>query len=254
MKEIKGRRTARRHKANNVGLHCHCGENKEDLLKLLEKANQEKVKYLIINNYKSLKVYTEIMEQLSEEEKKRYAHIKLLPSIELPACFNFTNLDGENYNIEVHILAYGVDLSKESMLKEFVRSKYKSINQQEELQRLIKIGHKIGLNFKDEDAYLDENDDNRKFAGRAFTQALMLNIDDNFCKEGEISHNKLPFELRQNWRAFQNRCVKDKKSPFFLDVANLNPDVNDVINLIHKMGGRAYLAHPSSYFAKKRKR
>ena len=247
-------RTAERHTANNVGLHCHCGENKEDLLKLLEKANQEKVKYLIINNYKSLKVYTETMKQLSEEEKRRYAHIKLLPSIEMPCCFNFTNLDGENYNIEVHILAYGVDLSKESMLKEFVRSKYKSINQQEELQRLIKMGHEIGLNFKDEDAYLDENDDNRKFAGRAFTQALMLNIDDNFCKEGEISHNKLPFELRQNWRAFQNRCVKDKKSPFFLDVANLNPDVNDVINLIHKMGGRAYLAHPSSYFAKKRKR
>ena len=135
----------------------------------------------------------------------------------------------------------------------FSKSKYKSLNQQEELQRLIRIGHEIGLNFKDEDAYLDENDDNRKYAGRAFTQALMFNIDDNFCKEGEISQNKLPFELRQNWRAFQNRCVKDKKSPFFLDVAKLNPDVKDVISLIHQMGGKAYLAHPSAYFSKKRK-
>lgn len=250
MKEIKGHRTARRHTANNVGLHCHCGENKEDLLKLLEKANQEKVKYLIINNYKSLKVYTEIMEQLSEEEKRRYAHIKLLPSVELPACFTFTDLDGQKYNIEMHILAYGIDLSKEQELKDFVKSKYKSLNQEEELKRLIKIGKDIGLNFSDEDAKLDLEDDNRKFAGRAFMQALMKNMDDNFCKEGEISDYKLPYELRENWRAFNNRCVKDKNSPFFLDLAALNPDIKDVIEFIHKLGGKVYLGHPSAYFAK----
>ena len=47
-----------------------------------------------------------------------------------------------------------------------------------------------------------------------------------------------------------NRCVKDLKSPFYLDVAALNPSVSEVIDLIHKMGGKAYLAHPSSYFSK----
>ena len=30
----------------------------------------------------------------------------------------------------------------------------------------------------------------------------------------------------------------------------LNPSVEEVIDLIHSMGGKAYLAHPSSYFAK----
>ena len=35
-----------------------------------------------------------------------------------------------------------------------------------------------------------------------------------------------------------------------MDVASLNPDVSEVISLIHEMGGKAYLAHPSSYFAK----
>ena len=225
-------------------------KKKEDLIKLLEKAYQENVRYLVINNYKSLKVYTEIMSQLSPEEIRKYSKIKLLPSIELPGCFNFTDLDGKNYNIEVHILVYGVDLSKEKLLEKFTQSKYKSLNQREELKRLIKIGHDIGLKFSDEDTYLDENDDNRKFAGRAFTKALLKNIDDNFCQDGEISTFKLPYELRTNWRAFQNRCVKDAKSPFFLDVAKLNPDVKDVIEFGHMMGGKTYLAHPSSYFAK----
>lgn len=135
-------------------------------------------------------------------------------------------------------------------LQRFCDRNYKSINQEEELQRLIKVGHEIGLNFSDEDAYLDLEDDNRKFAGRAFVQALMKNMDDNFCQEGENDKKKLPFELRTNWRAFQNRCVKDLNNPFYLDMASLNPDTSEVIDLIHEMGGKAYLAHPSSYFAK----
>lgn len=240
----------RRFTGNNLGLHCHCSETKEKFIELLERAKQEDVRYLVVNNYKSLKTYTEVLPTLSVEELKKYEGIKLIPSIEMPGSFNFTNLEGQNYNIEVHILGYGVDLSKEEMLKKFCDAKYKSLNQEEELKRLIEIGHKIGLNFKDEDAYLDPNDDNRKFAGRAFTQALMKNMDDNFCKEGESNKNKLPYELRTNWRAFQNRCVKDPNNPFYLDVAMLNPSVEEVIDLIHSMGGKAYLAHPSSYFAK----
>ena len=240
----------RKYKGSNLGLHCHCAEDKEHFIDLLRRAKAENVGVLIINNYKSLKSYTKVLPTIPKEELREFRGMKMLPSIEMPGAFNFTNLEGQNYNIEVHILGYGVDLDKESLLEEFVKQKYKSLNQEEELQRLIEIGHKIGLNFKDEDCYLDPNDDNRKFAGRAFTQGLMKHMDDNFCKEGEDNKNKLPFELRTNWRAFQNRCVKDLNNPFYLDVAMLNPSVEEVIDLIHRMGGRAYLAHPSSYFAK----
>lgn len=238
------------YKANNLGLHCHCSETKEKLLELLEKAKQENVGILAINNYKSLKVYTQVLPLLSEKDIQLYKGIRLIPSIEMPAKFNFTNLDGQNYNIEVHILGYGVDIEQEELLQQFCNTKYRPISQEEELQRLIKIGHEIGLVFDDKDAYLDLKDDNRKFAGRAFMQALMVNMEDNFCQEGEANKRKLPFELRTNWRAFQNRCVKDLNNPFYLDMTNLNPDVNEVIDLIHKMKGKAYLAHPSSYFAK----
>lgn len=252
MKRISGYNTTMdgTYKANNLGLHCHCAETKEKLLELLQRAKQEDVSVLVINNYKSLKIYTQILTQLSDEELKEYEDIKLVPSIEMPARFCYTNLDGKTYSIEVHILGYGVDVEKESLLQQFCKQKYKSIDQQTELQRLIKIGHEIGLVFDDADAYLDLEDDNRKFAGRAFVQALMKNMDDNFCQEDEDNKNKLPYELRTNWRAFQNRCVKDLNNPFYLDLTALNPDVSEVIKLIHKMGGKAYLAHPSAYFAK----
>ncbi|MCI8640722.1 MAG: hypothetical protein HFJ59_02460 [Clostridia bacterium] len=240
----------KRYTSNNLGLHCHCAETKEKLLELLKKAKEENVKVLTVNNYKSLKVYTQVLPQLSDKDLQAYKDMRIVPSIEMPASFNYTNLDGQNYNIEVHILGYGVDIEKEELLQQFCNKEYKSINQEEELQRLIKIGHEIGLTFNDEEAYLDSEDDNRKFAGRAFVQALMRNMDENFCQEGEENKNKLPFELRTNWRAFQNRCVKDLNNPFYLDVASLNPDVSEVISLIHEMGGKAYLAHPSSYFAK----
>lgn len=238
----------KRYKVNNLGLHCHCGETKEHLLELLQRAKNENVGVLIINNHKSLRIYSEILPKLSKQEVEPYKNMKLVPSVELSASFNYTNNEGHNYNIEVHILGYGVDIEKEKLLQEFCSRNYRFINQEEELARLIKIGHEIGLNFDEKDAYLDLNDDNRKYAGRAFMQAVMMNMDDNFCQEGETSKDKLPFELRTNWRAFQTKCVQGINSPFYLDVASLNPNVNDVIDLIHSMGGKAYLAHPAAYF------
>lgn len=240
---------SKKYKPNNLGLHCHCADTKQNLLELLEKAKNENVGTLAINNYKSLNIYTNILPQLSTVDLKPYKNVKLVPSIEMPGNFNYTNFDGQNYNIELHIIGYGVDITKENLLQEFCKRKYKSIDQKKELQRLINIGHKIGLNFDDEDAYLDFEDDNRKFAGRAFIQALMKNMDDNFCQKGEKSSNKLPFELRTDWRAFQNRCVKDLNGPFYLDLSCINPNVSEVIDLIHNMGGKAYLAHPSAYFS-----
>ena len=221
MKEIKEykKKVNKRYKANNLGLHCHCAENKEKFLELLDLAQKENVGVLVVNNYKNLDVYTKVLPEIPENDIEPYKDIKLVPSIEMPANFNFTNIDGKNYNIEVHILGYGVDIEKEKLLKQFCDEKYKTFSQEEELARLVKIGHDIGLKFDDKDAFLDINDDNRKFAGRAFMQAIMKNMDENFCKECEESNIKLPFELRTNWRAFQNRCVKSLNSPFYLDMA-----------------------------------
>lgn len=42
----------KRYKSNNLGRHCT--ETKETLLELLEKAKQENVGVLAVNNYKSL--------------------------------------------------------------------------------------------------------------------------------------------------------------------------------------------------------
>lgn len=239
-----------RYKDSRIGLHCHCEENVQALKELLETALQENVRYLAITNHRSLKIYTEILAQLSPEDLKRYSSIKLIPGVEMSARFPFKNLDGEEYGIETHILGYGLDISKEKILDDFVREKYQSSDQEEELKRLVKIGKEIGLQFDEEDAYLDENDGNRAFAGRAFMQAVMKNMEANFNAENEADPKKLSFELRTNWGAFYNRCVKDIHSPFYFDVTSLNPTSEEVISLIHQMGGKAYLAHPSSYFAK----
>ncbi len=244
------RSNIKRYKESKLGLHCHCSETKQDLINLLRQAKKENVRYLAINNYKSIRIFTEVLPKITDDELNEFKQMRLIPSIEMPGNFNFTNLNGENYNIETHIIGYGIDIEKEKLLERFVDMKYKSLNQEEELQRLINIGHQLGLSFDDRDAYLDYSDDNRKFAGRAFMQALMQNIDINFCKEGENNRNKLPAELRTNWRAFQNRCLKDLHSPFYLDVSTLNPPAYEVIDLIHSMGGKAYLAHPSAYFSK----
>ena len=238
------------YKDSKIGLHCHCEENVQALVELLEKALQENVKYIAITNHKSLKIYTQILEKLPLDMIKRYNEIQLIPGIEMAACVPFKDLNGKEYKIEIHILGYGLDISKEKILDKFVREKYRDLDQESELKRLIQIGHELGLDFKDEDAHIDVEDGNHRFAGRAFMQAVMKNMEANFNKKDEANPKKLPFELRSNWGAFYNRCVKDVNGPFYLDIAFLNPTSEEVISLIHQLGGKAYLAHPSGYFAK----
>lgn len=237
------------YKDQKIGLHCHCEENTEALIQLLKIARQENAKFIAITNHKSLKIYTQVLEQIPDGILKQYRDIKLIPSVEMEAMFQFTDLDKKTYGIPVHILGYGLNLKKEELLNKFVEEKYHELNQVEELERLISIGHQMGLDFEDEDAYIDLKDGNRRFAGRAFMQAVMKNMEANFNGESGTDLNKLPFELRKNWGAFHNRCIKDRKSPFYLDLTTLNPSVEEVISLIHQMGGKAYLAHPTANFA-----
>lgn len=238
------------YKDQKVGLHCHCEEKSEALIQLFKIARQENARFIAITNHKSLKIYTQVLEQMPDEVLKQYSDIKLIPSIEMEANFQFVDLNGKTYEIPVHILGYGLNIKKEELLDKFVEEKYHELDQVEELKRLISIGHELGLEFKEEDAYIDSKDGNRRFAGRAFMQAVMKNMEANFNQEGEGNIKKLPFELRNNLGGFHNRCVKDIKSPFYLDLTILNPSVAEVISLIHQMGGKAYLAHPSAYFAK----
>lgn len=244
------RKNKMKYKDTKIGLHCHCEEKEECLINLLEKAKTEQAKYIAITNHRSLRIYSEILPKLPDKILDKYKSISLIPSVEMSANFLYSGFEGKNYGIEVHILGYGIDLRKEELLNAFVNEKYKQLDQNQELQRLVKIGHELGLVFEDEDAYIDVTDGNHRFAGRAFMQAVIKNMDCNFNTENGENENRLPYELRTNWGAFYNRCVKDINSPFYLELSKLNPDVSEVIDLIHQMGGKAYLAHPSSYFSK----
>ena len=62
----------RKYKAANLGLHCHCAEDKEYLLMLLQKAREEHVGVLVINNYKSLRIFTQILPTLTTEEIQEF--------------------------------------------------------------------------------------------------------------------------------------------------------------------------------------
>ena len=46
---------------------------------------------------------------------------------------------------------------------------------------------------------------------------------------------------------FSRKCVMNPDSPFFLDRASQYPDVQDVVDLIHRAGGLAFFAHPFEY-------
>ena len=81
----------KRYVGNNLGLHCHCAETKEKFLQLLEKAKSENVGYLVINNYKRLSLYTKLLPTLSEKDLENFRGMKIIPSMEMPGCFNFTN-------------------------------------------------------------------------------------------------------------------------------------------------------------------
>ncbi len=86
-------------------------------------------------------------------------------------------------------------------------------------------------------------------SGKSFaTQLIHADL-----KKYPENEKHFPNEIWESVNAFYRTCINNEDSPFFLNQTENYPTVQEIVQLIKKAGGKAFLAHLYGYFVKDHK-
>jgi len=207
-----------------IDMHMHTvysdgDKTVEEVLKMCE---ERKLEYISITDHDTCSQY--------DDELLKNNNIfsgKIIKGTELHAVFQDKSIEILAYNINTNIISEW-------------REKYYSEEQLKEQQiicykRLLKICDKHGLIY-DESKIIQPNDP-YKYVERPIYEELMSH-EENYKKLGEFT---------ESFSIFFRKGLANPKSSYFMNHIEFRPAYREVIDIIHKAGGKAFLAHPFEY-------
>ena len=201
-----------------VDLHIHTRNSSgtDTLEDILKKAEEKKLKVISITDNENIEVYKEF----KDSNVRNLYSGKVITGTEIKTMFDGVIID---------VLAYDFD---EEKLKDspIVDSKRIRLAQYDYLDNFIKVGKKLGLKF-------NEDIDIKTYAAQAFYDELIKHKE-NF----EI----LP-ELNEKKEKFFKLTQRNRKSPFYINESKDMFSIGNIINEVHKCGGKVFLAHLYQY-------
>ena len=208
-----------------IDLHMHTiysdgDKTIEEILKLCE---DKKLEYISITDHNTAKQY----EDEAFRNNNNIFSGKIIKGAELNASF-------QNKTIEV--LGYNIN---PSIINEW-RKKYYSeekLKEQQEIcrKRLLNICDKKGLIY--DESKIEKNIKSTDFIEVYIYNELMKH-EDNYEILGEFT---------DSFDKFYRKGLANPESSYFLNRIEFRPKYEEIIDIIHKAGGKAFLAHPFEY-------
>ena len=206
-----------------IDLHMHTinsdgSDTPEELIKKCEKLQLE---YISITDHDTCKSY---------EDLERIQVSKMFSGKIIPGCEITTTYKGRT----IEILAYDIDTK---MVNKWLEDFYEKHRKKERLEyckdvavkNLSKFGIHIDKERLDTDCTYD----------RAIYRKLLENREENEKILGKHLLSNLRFLFREGFA--------NPESKLFVNVEQFRPTPKEVTILIHKAGGKAFLAHPYQY-------
>lgn len=206
-----------------IDLHLHTvhSDGTDSVEELLQKAEKKGLEMISITDHDSVGAYYE----LEENQKLRSIFSgKILVGSELKTTYD---------NINIEVLAYGIDFKKENLVQE--NSGY---IQDEAMEHFKTVGRKLGLTFN-EDIVLIPGDIYQQFAGDVFSKEILK------YEENQEIIRKIGIFNQKN--AFYRVHESNPDSPFYFNTSKYYRNIKELIKDIHKAGGLAFLAHGFLY-------
>jgi len=206
-----------------IDLHMHTtnsdgSDTPEELLKKCEELNLE---YISITDHDTCKSY---------EDLETINITKIFKGKVIPGCEITTIYKGRT----IEILGYEIDIKQVNKWKDMYYTKEKKVERIEfcRTEAIRKLAN-LGINIEKEELDTDCSYD------MAIYRKLVLNKEENekILGKGMVDSVKNLFRL-----GFAN-----PESPLFVDVARFRPTPKEVTDLIHKSGGKTFLAHAYQY-------
>ena len=207
-----------------IDLHIHSiysdGDKKvEEILKISE---EKKLKYISITDHNTCKQYTD----KAIKQNAIFSGI-IIKGAELDANFK---------NKKIEILAYNIKDANviEEWAKKYFSPEILIQRQIESKIKLLKICDEKGLIY-------DEKQIEKNIAVTDYSTIYVYK---------ELMRHEENYEIlgkyTESLNYFIRRGLMNPDSDFYIE-DNLKPQYKDVINVIHKAGGLAFLAHPFEY-------
>lgn len=206
-----------------IDLHMHTknSDGSDTPEELIKKCQELELEYISITDHDTCKSYDDL---------KNIDVAKIYKGKIIPGCELTTTYQGRT----VEILGYGVNTN---IINEWTKKFYtqEKILQRKEycktelINNLSKLGIHIDKNSLDSDCSYD----------RAVYRKLLLNKEENEKILGKGILDNLRFLFR--------KCIANPDSELFVDVSKFRPTPREITDLIHKSGGKAFLAHPYQY-------
>ncbi|MCL2228297.1 MAG: PHP domain-containing protein [Firmicutes bacterium] len=196
-----------------VDLHTHTN-NSDGMLstrELLELANKSGISVLSITDHNSVQAYKELGDVYNG---------KLVTGVELSAFV------GKQF---VDVLGYGIDVAKvEKEIKNYTLLKTTPISKQVTEDVLKKLGIDAKLELSD-------------VTPNGYTHIAVVK------KYGEQMIKVDPSLSPLNSSQFLRTNMVNPKSKWFVDLSHVYPELSKAVDIIHRCGGLAFLAHPYHY-------
>lgn len=208
-----------------VDMHIHSvysdgDKSVEEILKMCE---EKKLEYISLTDHNTCKQYDDLTFSSSE----KIFSGKIIKGVELN-----TVLDGRN----IEILGYNInpDIINKWRLKYY---KEDVLNKQQKIfgKMLLEKCDKKGLIY----------DKNILYKDIPVTDFIEIHIYEELIKHKE--NLSILGELAESGGIFYRKGLANPESDFYIDRNSVRPKYEEVIDIIHSSGGKAFLAHPFEY-------
>jgi predicted metal-dependent phosphoesterase TrpH len=202
----------------DLHIHSNYSDGSDDWRSILKKAESLGLTHISITDHDNCDVYAQM------DTPESYFSGEIVIGIEMQACYE---------KISLELLGYQYDLAE---MRELVKKLYLPVESLRmlELQRLYQRCTEVGMRF--EPGVLERYDSSRNFFSTNYLHDEMRKFDTNRAfvpDEGSW--------LLEN--IFFKRHTSNPVSPFFIDLADIVPSVGQVIDVIHKAGGKVFFPH-----------
>lgn len=207
-----------------IDLHMHTiysdgDKTVEEVLKMCE---NKKLEYISITDHDTCKQYNNVA-----LKNNNIFNGKIIIGSELHAVFQKKNIEILAYNINPNIISKWCE-------KYYSEEK---LREQQDIcrQRLFDICNKHGLVY----------DESKIRKPKKVSEYVERPIYEEVMKHKE--NHKILGEFTESFGIFFRKGLVNPESSYFMNHIEFRPPYKEVIDIIHKAGGKAFLAHPFEY-------
>lgn len=219
-----------------IDLHMHSSYSEDGQFppdKLAQLCIEAGLSIIAITDHNTVNGARELLENKEALERINGSKLVCYPAIEIDCVYE---------NINLHVLGYDIDLKSPDFEAIEKNIRKQTVHASHERLRLIKrLGFELSepqLNSITQDTYWSES-----WTGEVFAEALL--------KDERYLESSILRPYREGGKRSDNPYVNfywDYCAPGKPCYAKMSyPDLKDVLEIIHKNGGKSILAHPGQY-------